>query len=397
MQLIPARTKRDVLGEEVEIPSAILLGDVAYPQLFSQGTPPSFRAYYLLSKASLPSPTLTSEHKSITVRPSLFQMTKGAFQESLKQVWDGLKKPQPLTLLRSNTQLECSDIEAHECFNGMTRVDRFCQKVFSVQPTGEDIGHLMRVEIHDPYAFNGACWSPMDKSVHCGDHDPLRFNSIASNPDIIAHEFGHAVTYYSSNLDYVRQSEAINESLSDIFAIMVKHRQAKVSADAPMASWSIAENFLSIEGRNFPLRSMSNPGSAFRAHPLLGDDDQIRHMRDYQEDYPLEKDHGGVHKYAGVGNYAFYLAATKLGGPSWKIAGKIWRCALVRSQRAPTFSDFATETLKAVEDISFKIPKEPIYQAVAQAWRDVGVTFRERGVGTMLLEGTPPLQDSSCC
>jgi Zn-dependent metalloprotease len=39
--------------------------------------------------------------------------------------------------------------------------------------------------------------------------------------DILAHEYTHAVTENTANLQYVAQSGSINESLSDIFASVI--------------------------------------------------------------------------------------------------------------------------------------------------------------------------------
>ncbi|MDE9448688.1 M4 family metallopeptidase, partial [Xenorhabdus bovienii] len=84
------------------------------------------------------------------------------------------------------------------------------------------------------------------------------------------------------------------------------------------------------------LRSFKNPGSA---NPK---DNQVGHMDQYQ-DLPFKDDNGGVHKYSGIPNRAFYLLAIALGGYAWEQAGKIWYETLLdkRLSHKASFSDFA--------------------------------------------------------
>ncbi len=293
------------------------------------------------------------------------------FQECPKEVWDGSTEER----LCTNTRPTSSDTVANQCFQSMRRVDTFFQTAYSTVAVEEPIhGNLMRVDIHDPEAFNNAFWQPSDIRVHCGDVDSSVFGQpLAGNPEVIVHEFGHAVTYYSSNLDYMRQSGAINESLSDVFAITEKQHQAGVRAGAADASWNIGEHLIAGAAAGDSLRSMSHPGTGFRGHSIIGDDDQVGLMSEYHGDQePVDRahDYGGVHKYSGIGNHAFYLAAIRDGGPSWERMGKIWHLALKMSQHDASFFDFARETIKASKDLGFG---EPIAHIVAKAWSDVGV------------------------
>lgn len=92
------------------------------------------------------------------------------------------------------------------------------------------------------------------------------------------HEFGHAVTAYSADFGYIGESGALNESISDVFALMLKHRKDRVMANSPDADWLIAKDLLKYDdGSTRPLRSASDPGNAFKGHPLCGDDEQIGH------------------------------------------------------------------------------------------------------------------------
>jgi hypothetical protein len=108
------------------------------------------------------------------------------------------------------------------------------------------------------------------------------FSDMMATRDIIAHEFTHGVTRYSSNLIYAEQPGALNESYSDVFAAMID-----------TANWTIGEG--SAAGT---LRSLSDPSA-------LGDPD---HKSGYQWlPNTREGDWGGVHTNSGIPNKAAYL------------------------------------------------------------------------------------------
>jgi len=62
-----------------------------------------------------------------------------------------------------------------------------------------------------------------------GDGNKL-FKPLAGGLDVAAHEMTHGITEHTANLEYVDQSGALNESMSDVFAVMVDS-----------ANWSIGE------------------------------------------------------------------------------------------------------------------------------------------------------------
>ena len=126
---------------------------------------------------------------------------------------------------------------------------------------------------------------------------------------------------------------------------------------------------------------MKAPGTAYD-DPLLGKDPQPAHMRSYKR---TRSDNGGVHINNGIPNHAFYLAATRLGGKAWEVAGRIWYAALTAklSSRAQ-FGDCADATFEAAGNL-FGIGSAPQH-AVADAWKAVGVP-----VSATVLAGEPRL------
>ncbi|MEZ4883155.1 MAG: PKD domain-containing protein [Chitinophagales bacterium] len=78
--------------------------------------------------------------------------------------------------------------------------------------------HYLRPIFSDVYA--NAFWD--GEHLTYGDGDNERRSAMTSL-DICAHEFTHAITDYTANLINARESGALNESFSDIFAIAVEH------------------------------------------------------------------------------------------------------------------------------------------------------------------------------
>lgn len=122
------------------------------------------------------------------------------------------------------------------------------------------------------------------------------YNELAGSPDVIAHEWGHAVTEHCSNLVYQKEAGALNESFSDMMGAAFEF--AHDSLDSP--DWYMGEN---IRSGSTGFRSMSNPVSK-------GDPDTYRGQYWVNVDgcSPSNgNDWCGVHTNSGVGNKWFYL------------------------------------------------------------------------------------------
>ena len=64
-----------------------------------------------------------------------------------------------------------------------------------------------------------------------GDGDGVIFLPFTRSVDVIGHELAHGVTQYTSGLNYQDQSGALNESVSDVFGVLVKQRLLGQTAD----------------------------------------------------------------------------------------------------------------------------------------------------------------------
>lgn len=108
--------------------------------------------------------------------------------------------------------------------------------------------------------------------------------------DIVGHELTHGVTDYESNLIYLNQSGAINESLSDVWGELVDQVNGSGN-DAANVRWLIGED-ASIG----VIRNMANP-------PAMNDPDRMTSPLFYLG----SGDNGGVHINSGVNNKAAFL------------------------------------------------------------------------------------------
>jgi len=137
--------------------------------------------------------------------------------------------------------------------------------------------------------------------------DGVYMNPVVSL-DIIAHEFTHLITSYTSQLYYQGESGAMNEAFSDMLATCVEYY-----AKGNNANWTIGEG--AIVPTPF-LRSLENPKSSDLIGYLQTDmgtmSVDMRQPDTYKGEYwqntfDLNNDYGGVHNNSGVINYWFYL------------------------------------------------------------------------------------------
>ena len=200
-----------------------------------------------------------------------------------------------------------------------------------------------------------------------GDGDGVIFQPFTRSLDVIGHELAHGVTQYTSGLNYQDQSGALNESVSDVFGVLVKQRLLGQSAD--QADWLVGAELLADDVEGVALRSMAAPGTAYD-DPRLGKDPQPAHLRDYVE---TTDDNGGVHINSGIPNKAFHVLATTLGGNAWEVAGQVWVNTITGDISADCdFATFAALTLTAAG--SRHGADSEVATAVRAAWESVGVT-----------------------
>ncbi|MEQ5126938.1 M4 family metallopeptidase [Providencia alcalifaciens] len=255
-------------------------------------------------------------------------------------------------------------VPAHRVFAAIGLIRSFLKEKLNIdQMFGCDAD--INAVIHYDKNYSNAFWN--SQAIFFGDGDGTVFGPFYNDIDIIAHELAHGYISSQADFDYVDQSGALNESVADVLGIMAK--QYVLKQTATQSNWLLGEN-LFIDKRKGPaLRSMKEPGTAYY-FTKSNNDPQVGHMDQYR-DLPRYVDNGGVHINSGIPNKAFYLLATKLGGYSWEIAGKIWVAAVSDPSvsNTATFIEFAQATIRSAK----KLFGDQIELATRQSWLDVGL------------------------
>jgi Zn-dependent metalloprotease len=261
------------------------------------------------------------------------------------------------------------DDQTNESYQGLGDTRDFYAQVFQRNSIDDEGMSLVGV-IHYSRNYGNAFWD--GQRMVFGDGDDKVFTRLTKSVDVIGHELTHGVTEKDAGLNYVGESGALNESVSDVFGSLVK--QFVLGQTADEANWLIGEDVWTPGIAGDALRSLKAPGTAYD-DPLVGKDDQPAHMRDYVH---TTQDNGGVHTNSGIPNHAFYLVATNIGGNAWEGPGAIWYEALRDSRPTTTFTNFANLTLAHASDI-FGADSDQA-AAVEQGWSEVGVTTAGRAL-----------------
>lgn len=208
--------------------------------------------------------------------------------------------------------------------------------------------------------YNGR---PMDnafwngKVMAYGDGN-VAFRPLARGLDVAAHEMTHGVIEHTANLVYLSQSGAINESLADVFGVMVDRDD-----------WLVGEDV--VNPQYFPsgaMRSFSDPHNGGSGPQSPGW--QPKHMSEYQTLPETEEgDNGGVHVNSGIPNHACYLIAQQIGRD--KTERIYYRALTTYLTQNSQFLDLRRAVIAAARDLYGDGTET---QAIAAAFDAVGIT-----------------------
>jgi len=270
----------------------------------------------------------------------------------------------PGELVRAEGGPATTDQEVTEAYDGLGATWGLWQEVYG-RNSLDGKGLPLVATVHYGSNYDNAFWD--GTQMVFGDGDGVIFQPFTRSLDVIGHELAHGVTQYTSGLNYQDQSGALNESVSDVFGVLVKQRLLGQGADE--ADWLVGAELLADDVKGVALRSMAAPGTAYD-DPRLGKDPQPAHLRDYVE---TTDDNGGVHINSGIPNKAFHVLATTLGGNAWEVAGQVWVDTITGDISADC--DFATFAALTVTAAGARHGAESdVAAAVRAAWEAVGVT-----------------------
>ncbi|MEQ6376563.1 M4 family metallopeptidase [Bacillaceae bacterium S4-13-56] len=207
--------------------------------------------------------------------------------------------------------------------------------------------------VHYDRYYNNAFWN--GTQMVYGDGDGSTFSPLSGALDVIAHELTHAVTEETANLVYQNQPGALNESMSDVFGMIVEAYNGDTD-------WLMGEDVYTPGVEGDALRSLSNPELY----------DQPAHMDHY---YVTSDDNGGVHTNSGIPNKAFYNIATSIGLDA---SAEIYYRALTTYLTSQSdFTDARNGLLQAATDLYGEGSVE--YNAVNNGFLAVGIDGSSSG------------------
>ncbi|WP_149241882.1 M4 family metallopeptidase [Dyadobacter sp. 32] len=179
------------------------------------------------------------------------------------------------------------------------------------------------------------------------------FKPLAGGLDVAGHEMTHGVIQNTANLEYQGQSGAINESMADVFGVLIDRDD-----------WTLGEDVVKTSA--FPsgaLRSMSNPNQGGQGQRGY----QPKTMAQFVK---TNEDNGGVHINSGIPNFAFYQIASKI---SREKAEQIYYRALTQYlTRRSQFLDLRLAIVQSATDLYGSGSTET--KVASDAFDAVGIT-----------------------
>lgn len=183
----------------------------------------------------------------------------------------------------------------------------------------------IKATVHWHDGNDNAFWNSNKKHIYFLDPGKLHLQ-LAAAIDIVAHEYSHGVTQFTSNLIYAFESGALNESFSDIMGTAVEQYWQLRGNGLLMADWYINEdafpNFKTKGCRNLADPNSNSQLKNIGASPSMWYPDPCHLSQKIPilyDAYGYIIDYGGVHLNMTIYSHAYYLLAE---GGTNKISGK---------------------------------------------------------------------------
>jgi Zn-dependent metalloprotease len=191
--------------------------------------------------------------------------------------------------------------------------------------------------------------------------------SLSVDLDVVGHEMFHGVTDSTARLEYANQSGALNESISDIFGIIIANF---ANPDPRTWNWKVGEG-LSPSGE--PFRDMSDPAK-------FG---QPAHMNNFRNLPNTDAgDYGGVHTNSGIHNKAAFNILTAVGGAGnlllspQEVAAVFYLSLTQQLSRTSQFADSRRGALVSARTLFRNLPQsqqDDKIKAIEKGFSTVGI------------------------
>jgi Zn-dependent metalloprotease len=308
----------------------------------------------------------SNEYVVDAITGKILEVTPRTEYALYREVFNAKEKPElPGVLARKEGEGANANEEVNNAYTNSGETEEFFQQVLE-RNSYDDAGSHVKSTVE--YAegvgkpFKDAFWNGQEMVFGHGYPKAL---------DIVAHEYGHAVLEYSSELSDERQSGALNESFGDIMGEATEW----FAHGYEEPDW--------VVGAALPGGAIRNLKTPSKFQELLSAGDEHHDPAKISEWDTTCLDNFGVNINSTVTDHAFYLAATSLEkelGAKEKGLGfeeatrffyKGWTFYL-RGNANATLEQARAATLKAVEEYSH--PKgSSEYEKVATAFNEVGL------------------------
>lgn len=234
-----------------------------------------------------------------------------------------------------------------------------------------------------PPQWRNACWWRncmwYGQVTVTGKGGKERLHSMARHLDIAAHEITHGLTETTANLVYAGQSGALNESVSDIFGVIinnwydhdrpVQERAGSKRQNTSTWCWTIGEELGQDGG---PLRDLERPSRTGAPE----------HMDAYR---PMAEDYGGVHTFSSIHNKAAHVLLTSSGADGQPAlrpeeVALLYYQALLRLHSLAGFADMLQGLCGAATTYYAGNPtvRDAKIASIENAYRQVGISLPGR-------------------
>lgn len=213
---------------------------------------------------------------------------KGRIIDVLDRLYEGLNRNTydanngyilPGTLARAENDGPTGDQDVDQAHDFAGATYNYYFDTFN-RDSYDNAGATLTSSAHYGENYQNAFWD--GSQMVYGDGFPVK--------DVIGHELTHAITERTANLEYLWQSGALNESISDIFGAMIDREDWLMGEDLPA----------SVLGGRDAIRDLADPAR-------FG---QPAHVQDW---VATCSDNEGVHINSGITNKAYYNIATAIG------------------------------------------------------------------------------------
>lgn len=193
----------------------------------------------------------------------------------------------------------------------------------------------------------------------------------AAAADVIAHEYQHGITQFAAGLQYLNESGAIDEAVSDVMAFLIEGREPSEKEFWLIGEHAVPEGSGAIRSAIFP--DGDNRLNARRMYPLC----RLNHVHQ-------NCDYGGVHYNSTILTHMQFNLWRKL--PEFftrQRIGTLWYSALVSLTPAATFREFARCFLAAAQNLGYPqtaldaIEETLVESGLLEAENTHLVTFRD--------------------